>query len=259
MVFRWDKMASILSQLKDNPLSKLGPRLKELAPAQQVLAGGLIGGAAATLAPVQAGISKAATGAVALIKANPIISSVGGIIGAGAVAREPQKALKLVDKAIPTAQKGVSSLYDFGGDVAQIKEVKDIVNVAKEHPLITSGLGLLLAGGAARGVSSGIILGKTLAGDDNKQSSYLDYEPITPTQQTIPSQSPIKPESSGLIQKSESIQSPLPAASSYPEPATQLVSYSQTPPKTYKKRKKPKSIYRSPITIRNNILIANKN
>ena len=258
MGFRWDKMTSILQQLKDNPLSKLSTRLKELAPAQQVIAGGLIGGAAATLAPVQVGISKAATGAVALIKANPAISSVGGIIGAGAVAREPQKALNLVDKALPTAQKGVSSLYDFGGDVAQIKEVKDIVNVAKEHPLITSGLGLLLAGGAARGVSSGIILGKTLAGDDNKQSSYLDYEPIIPNKNITPD-TPSKDKDSGLIKDDDQQPPSITPPPVNPDDSTQLVSYSQTPPTTYKKRKKAKNIYRSPITIRNNILISNIN
>lgn len=251
-------MASILEQIKDNPLSRLPARIKQLPPALQVGAGALIGGAAATLTPVQIGVTKAATNTLNLIKANPIISGVTGIVGAGAIAREPTKAAQLVDKAIPTAQKGVSSLYDFGGDVAQITTPKDVLNVAKEHPLITSGLGLVLAGSAARGLSSGIILGKTLSEDNNKGfSSYLDYTPITPDIKTSSNSS-----GSGIPQlndqKTRDSFDTTTASPSYPEPTTQLVSYTDKKPVARMKRKKAKTINTTPINIRNNILIANK-
>jgi len=212
-------------------------------------------GAVSTLsraaAPIVAQTAKSAgTSVLNFIKANPIKSAVGGLIGFGAVRENP----KLITE-IPS--KTSSGLVNVGANIGKFTEepsVSSALDIYKQNPFIAGGLTA-----AGLGLSAAAIA-PTISSISQTQAIREQTAAITSATSGLTSGSDL---GSGLI-NDKAITTlpyvpPLAASSTYPDPNTQLTSYTNREPTTYKKRKKSKTINRSAINIRNNILIANRN
>jgi len=187
--------------------------------------------------------AKAIGGSVStFVKANPIKSSVGALIGAGVVAGNPRGTTKAIAQT-PNA------LFNVGKNVGEFTAEptwQKAQAIYKENPIIAGGLtagGLYVAG---KGISSGI-------------TSLINTSAIREQTETIKTQTPqIMVPSIGTTTP-QSISDNVPAMASYPAESTGVGYLTEKPQKKYVARKKTQNLNTRPIHIRNNIMIANKN
>jgi len=214
--------------------------------------------------------SKGAVGAVAssvgnVVKANPIKSAVGGLVGAGYVANTGVK------QSASDIAKGGGALVNFGGNLGEIRKNptwSNVLTTAKENPVISAGV----VGLAGYGLTKGGLYAydtlkdkttDTFTGGMSKLEDNPEYKKWasdmvalgekegTKSKDTTPQSLP----ETGMSPNN----SPIPAGASYPADNTGVGYMTDKPQKKYTPRKKTKDLNNRPINIRNNIMIANKN
>lgn len=203
---------------------------------------------AALITPINT-IGAVKAGFTALSSGGKVAAVVGGVAGVGAVASNP----KLLSKAgeIPTK---ITSLGSDVGTATLNPTKENLLAIYKNQPIIAGGLTAAGLGLIGKGlVGAGASVSNTLAIKEQTEA-YKDY--TAGLEQAAAGLNPQNNQSPLYYSAGD----PVAASRSYPEAATGLVSYSDKPPVVARmKKRKSKTIYRSPINIRNNILIANRN
>jgi len=206
-----------------------------------------------TAAPSIAAVGKSAISSVGkFIQSNPIKSAVGGLIGIGAVKENP----KLLTETPTKISTGLVNVGSNIGQFSKTPSVESALNVYKQNPFIAGGLTAAGLGISAAAVAPLISSASQTSAIREQTAAILGSTgKIDQLKNNIPTSSMVGSGSSEI----SSTQTPSLSAS-YPEPTTQLVSYADKKSvSTTRKKIKRKNINTSPITIRNNILIANKN
>jgi len=180
-----------------------------------------------------------------------------GLLGYG-VLSETKKPIQLVSKAPEAVVSGGKTIGKALESGSFSEAYGHLSGYAKEHPVATglAGLGAVIIGGKlVKGLLGTAYVGSKLDNINKK----IDEGGFTPVIPDILPTSDNKRE--GEKQDKITQTTPALASPSYIEPATTQTGWIQeeTSKKAVSTRKKTKHLYKSPVNIRNNIIIANKN
>jgi len=218
------------------------------------LGSGIISSTTKAASPIVSSVSKnVASSITKTIAANPIKSAVVGLVGFGAVKENP----KLISEVPSKTATGLVSIGENIGQLSKNPSVSGVLDIYKDNPVLATGITALAVGTTGKIVAPLVssYLQTSSIRDLTEEISNKVPEPSILSGVTPPSDT----QKSNLISNQLDVPQELAKASpSYPEPNTQLVSYSDKKLSTYK-RKQTKTLNKSPTIIRNTILIANKN